>query len=243
MSLRIGLAGAAMLLAVLPAAGALPWQQAAPKQPDAEGASGPGGTSGLAGSGLAGSGLTGSGLTESGRVTIAGRAMPYLIHRLPVSSFPELPAAIAAVLNRRGCMIPQTYEAHHPENVIHGSLERPGSSDWAVLCAAKGTVSLLVFFDRQGMSAAGEQAQPMELIAVPETERLQAHDSSGVLGFDWAIDAASPGQVHAAREGLEPRPTRLDHDALVDTIVEQRRIYRFYEKNAWMSFGSGSPQG
>ena len=63
-------------------------------------------------------------------------------------------------------MIPQTYEAHRPENVIHASLQRAGSSDWAVLCAAKGTVSLLVFFG-------SEPAAPMELASAQETERLR----------------------------------------------------------------------
>ena len=83
-------------------------------------------------------------LNVSGRIVIAGQSIPYLVRHLPVSSFPEIPDELAVLLNRRGCLIPQTYEAHHPENVIHASLERPGSSDWAVLCSAEGTVSLLV---------------------------------------------------------------------------------------------------
>ena len=77
---------------------------------------------------------------------IDGHPTPYLIRHLPVSSFPDLPPAVQEQLDRRGCLIPQTYEAHQPENVVHASLERPGSSDWAVLCSAQGTVSLLVFF-------------------------------------------------------------------------------------------------
>jgi len=85
-------------------------------------------------------------LTESGQILIGGQMTRYLIRHLPVSSFPALPAAIQSQLDRRGCLIPQTYEAHRPENVIRASLERQGSSDWVVLCSAKGTVSLLVFF-------------------------------------------------------------------------------------------------
>ncbi len=157
---------------------------------------------------------------------IAGHSTPYLIRHLPVSSFPELPAAIQTELNRRGCLIPQTYEAHHPENVVHASLERAGSSDWAVLCSAEGTVSLLVFFGSRS-------AQPLMLISAPETERLQAHDPSGVLGFNWGIDPASPEQIHVARYGMEHRPLQLDHDALADSIVERRTVYHFYAKNVW----------
>jgi hypothetical protein len=152
-------------------------------------------------------------LTESGQILVAGRPTPYLIRHLPVSSFPELPAGVQALLNRRGCMIPQTYEAHHPENVIHASLERAGSSDWAVLCSAQGTVSLLA--------------------STPETQRLQTHDPTGVLGFNWGIDPASPAQVREAQSGMKPRPLRLDHDALADSVVEHRTVYHFYAKSAW----------
>jgi hypothetical protein len=162
---------------------------------------------------------------------------PYLVHHLPVSSFPELPASIVDLLNRRGCTIPQTYEAHHPENVVHASLERSGSSDWAVLCSVSGTVSLLVFFDSgtvMGSSKGQVKAQqPVVLASAAESERLQAHDTSGVLGFNWGIDPATPEQVHEAQSGLEHRPALVDHDALADSMVEHQTIYHFYAKATW----------
>jgi hypothetical protein len=167
-------------------------------------------------------------LVESGQIVVDGHSTPYLIHHLPVSSFPLLPAAIQESLNRRGCLIPQTYEAYHPENVVHASLERAGSSDWAVLCSADGTVSLLGFFGSRSASA-----QPLVLASAPETERLQTHDPSGVLGFNWGIDPASPQQVHEAQAGLEQRPARIDHDALADSIVERHTVYHFFAKNVW----------
>jgi hypothetical protein len=168
-------------------------------------------------------------LTESGKIVVAGRLTPYLIRHLPVSSFPELPAGIAELLNRRGCTIPQTYEAHRPENVVHASLERAGSSDWAVLCSVQGTVSLLVFFDG-GAEASG---QAVALASAPETQRLQAHDPTGVLGFNWGIDPASPEQVREAQNGLDHPPARVDHDALADSVIEHRIIYHFYAKSGW----------
>jgi hypothetical protein len=173
-------------------------------------------------------------LEESGQIVVAGRPTPYLIRHLPVSSFPELPGSIVNLLNRRGCVIPQTYAAHHPENVVHASLERSGSSDWAVLCSVGGTVSLLVFFDGgSGESETKAVQQPMVLASAPESERLQAHDSSGVLGFNWGIDPASPQRVHEAQIGMEHRPARVDHDALADSVVEHSTIYHFYVKPAW----------
>ena len=76
-----------------------------------------------------------------------------------------------------------------------------------------------------------------------ETERLQAHDPGGVLGFNWGIDPASPEQVHEAQIGMEHRPARLDHDALADSIVESRTIYHFYPRAAWTAAGNAGLAG
>ena len=165
-------------------------------------------------------------LNESGKVMMAGRSVAYLIRRLPVNAFPDLPDAVVAQLEKRQCLIPQTYEAHHPENVVHASLERAGSSDWAVLCSTNGEVSLMVFFG-------SAQSRPAILLTVAEKQRLQQHDSSGVLGFNWAIDPASPDAVHEAQSGLERKPPRVDHDALEDILIDQKNVYRFFSKGTW----------
>lgn len=164
-------------------------------------------------------------LTTAGQIAVDGRATRYLVRHLPVSSFPQLPPAVENLLNQRGCLIPQTYEAHQPENVIEASLERRGSKDWAVLCSVHGTVSLLVFF--------GNGAAPTVLATAPETERLEAHGADGVLGFDWGIDVASPERVHEAQMGMRHLPARLDHDALADSIIDQTTVYHYYAGDAW----------
>ncbi len=165
-------------------------------------------------------------LTETGQITLHGKKAPYRIRHLPVSSFPEMPPALATLLTQRSCLIPQTYQARGPENVIHGSFEGPGSSDWAVLCSQEGTVSLLVYFE----SAPGK----LQLLAsAPETERLQAHDVTGLLGFDWGIDPASPEQVREARAGMDHRPPPTGHDALAETIINRQTIYHYFMDHAW----------
>lgn len=165
-------------------------------------------------------------LTERGQITANGRTASYMIHRLPPNAFPSLPEAIATTVTARGCLIPQTYEAHQPENVVRGALERAGSEDWAMLCSNKGTVALLVF-----LSSAPDR--PIVLASAPETERLQTHDASQVLGFNWGIDPASPQQIHTAQIGLPHRPQPPDHDALADSIVDHKTIYHFYSKGKW----------
>lgn len=165
-------------------------------------------------------------MVESGQVVVEGQTAHYVIRRLPVSSFPELPEGVAQQLNQRHCMIPQSYQAHHPENVVHASLERAGSSDWALLCSVNGRVSLLAFF-----GSAPEK--PGVLATAPQNQRLQRHDRSGVLGFDWVIAPASPDAVHEAQSAMERRPQRLDHDALKDIAINGKTRYRFYSKGAW----------
>lgn len=165
-------------------------------------------------------------LSESGNVVSGGRSFPYLIHRLPISAFPELPAQIAGVLSQRGCMIPQTYQAHRPENVVHASLERAGSSDWAVLCSAQGTVSLLVFF-------ASTPEHPTVLATAPEQRRLQAQGGDKPLGFNWGIDPAALENVHEAQSSMGHRPSPPDHDALADSVIDHSTVYHFYAKDQW----------
>jgi hypothetical protein len=165
-------------------------------------------------------------LNTRGQILARGRSTAYLIRHLPVSSFPQLPAKVQSLLNQRGCLIPQTYEAHRPENVIEASLERPGSIDWAVLCSEHGTVSLLVFFE-------DSQSEPRLLASAEETDRLEPHGTNGVLGFDWGIDPATPAQVHEAQAGMQRPPPWIDHDALADSIVDQGTVYHYYAGKAW----------
>jgi len=163
---------------------------------------------------------------ESGRIEAGGHAMPYIIRHLPVSSFPQLPLAVQEELNRRGCLVPQTYEARGPENVVSASLERRGSTDWAVLCSSHGTVSLLVFF--------ADSAEPTVLATGRETARLQQDGASGVMGFDWGISAATPQQVREAQAGMRRKPPLLDHDALADSLIDQTTVYHYYSGGKWV---------
>jgi hypothetical protein len=165
-------------------------------------------------------------LVTRGHVTLEGQAHAYIVRHLPPSSFPDLPLAVAGELTERGCLIPQTYEAHRPENVIHGSFEKPGSSDWAVLCSVEGKVSLLVFF---GASPSRQAV----LATALETDRLQPQVSTGTLGFNWGIDTASPDTVHEAQIGLSPRPPRLDHDSIADSVIDHLTTYHYFTRGAW----------
>jgi len=167
-------------------------------------------------------------LDQSGEINFEGRVTQYRIRNLPVSSFPDLPLAIAAALISRGCIIPQTYEAKRPENVIHGSFERPGSVDWAVLCFTDGSrIALLVFF------ASGSADAPKVLDSASWMLCLEPRNGSGELGFGWGIDPASPRRIHDAQAAMPHRPPAPDHDAIADTTIDRGTVYHLYRNGAW----------
>jgi hypothetical protein len=166
-------------------------------------------------------------LVETGQATVEGKQISYRIRSLPVSSFPDLPGPVADALTARGCVIPQTYAARRPENVVHASLEKAGSSDWAVLCSARGEVSLLVFF------ASASSLEPTVLLKVAAKERVQSHAGSAEFGFDWGIDPASPRRIHEAQSAMSHRPLPPDHDCLADSIIDQKTVYHLYRDGQW----------
>ena len=155
---------------------------------------------------------------ETGFANLPGRPnVVYNIRLLPVSSFPQLPAQVAQQLGRMGCMIPQTYEAHEPENVIHGSFEKKGSDDWAALCSVNGVTTLYVFFQP-------DPAHPTPLRHQPDGQWL---------GRDWSQDYGSAW-------GIATRPARLmrpadstDHDGIEDAFVEKSTAVHYFLKGQW----------
>jgi hypothetical protein len=67
------------------------------------------------------------------------------IRRLRVENYPELPSAVAAVLQSRHCTIPQPNQKGPARNVIRGEFFGKGQKGWAVLCSGGGKSSILVF--------------------------------------------------------------------------------------------------
>lgn len=117
-------------------------------------------------------------------------------------------------------MIPQTYEAHEPENVIRGSFEKPGNNDWAVLCSVKSETTLYVFFG-------SNLAEPIAL-------RSQA--DSKWLGKDWSQDYGSAWGISTMPAYVMPRKDQLDHDGIEDAFVEQSAVVHYYANGHWATY-------
>jgi hypothetical protein len=159
---------------------------------------------------------------ETGQVQVAGKVRSYHLRRLPLSSFPDLPPSVSSILAQRGCMIPQTWEAHRPENVIHGAFYQAGHQDWAVLCSQRGESSLLVFRDGMGM--------PLELASYRDKDRLAPTTAAGQLGYAWAIDSASPTRLRQFAPGQ-----RFEHQGIEDSLVEYSSILHYWRDGQWLS--------
>lgn len=160
---------------------------------------------------------------ETGRVRLpTGADVVYRIRLLPLTSFPALPAIVAAQLDERKCMIPQTYEARTPENVVRASLERKGSDDWAVLCSVNGATTLYVFFQ-------SEPGNPMALRHQRDTEWLGS-EVLGAYGSAWGISRRGASQIRAARGAGH---LGVDHDGIDDAFVEKSSTTHYFQDGSW----------
>lgn len=155
-----------------------------------------------------------------------GKPIAWRIRLLPVSSFPDLPAAVAGELRRRQCMIPQSFEARQPENVIHGALRSPGSSDWAALCSSQGATTLLVFF-------AGAFESPSAVRTQADTAWLGAEPGSSVFGSAWGIAVRSAAELRSSPDLR--RGTAIDHDGIDDARLERSFTIQYFQAGRWIS--------
>lgn len=166
---------------------------------------------------------------ETGRFRAAdGHEESYRIRLLPVSSFPQLPEQVAAQLERMHCMIPQTFEAQQPENVIEGAFHAPGSSDWAALCSVDGTTTLHVFF-------AGHYDTPEPLRSQADTLWLGAQPGSSIYGSAWGIAVRRAGDLRASRS-LHVSGN-IEHDGIEDAHIEHSATVHYWQAGKWQTLG------
>jgi hypothetical protein len=169
---------------------------------------------------------------ETGRVRLpSGTEVVYRIRLLPLASFPGLPAVVVAQLDQKKCMVPQTFEARAPENVLHGALERKGSDDWAVLCSVNGATTLYVFFQSQ-------LAAPIALRHQRDSEWLGS-EVLGAYGSAWGISLSIPSRIRAAARASLAGFV-VDHDGIEDAFLEKSSTTHYFEGGSW-TVVEGSP--
>jgi hypothetical protein len=127
-------------------------------------------------------------------------------------------------------MIPQTYEAKQPENVIHGAFHAAGSDDWAALCSVEGTTTLYVF-------PAGQFDAPTALRSQPDSAWLGADPGETVFGSAWGIAARTAQQLRSSPEWRHL--LTIDHDAIDDAHLERTLTIHYDQGGKWLTLAAG----
>lgn len=146
------------------------------------------------------------------------RAERAIVH-LPLSTFPELPAAFVRELD--GCTVPQTYVTTRPHNVIHGTFASPQQLDWAVLCSRGGESVIRIWWG-------GPVQCPRELRPAPNQGYLQGIGDNQI-GFSRYLGTTD---FYSAEDGS----VKLEHDAIEDAFAEKASTIWLCRNGKWISF-------
>lgn len=158
------------------------------------------------------------------------------IVRLEPSAFPMLPPEVVAALAPRGCRIPQTVFASHPENVISGHFfDDPRPLDWAVLCSRNGRSAIVVVPGEAGdhlLAPGGREI--VEIHELPDATFLQVV-SPGRIGFSRSLSVASAERIATARARYgSPALPPLMHDGVEDAFAEKASIIWYRYAGRWL---------
>ena len=147
--------------------------------------------------------------------------------RLAPDAFPALPLQVRRDLTRRGCRIPQPYDAFGQQNVVSGALTGAGRRDWAVLCSVRGVSTILIY-------GAGH-ASPVDSLAAQADRRFLQTVGDGRIGYSRYVSVAGPRRVQraAVRNGARG-PASVDHDALEDAFEGKASTILYYLHGRWL---------
>jgi len=154
----------------------------------------------------------------------------HAVRSLPVSAFPELPAAFVRELMQVGCTIPQSGLAPRPYNVIHGTFAAAHQLDFAVICL-RGDQTVIKFW------WGGPARCPSEL-APGKNLNFMEGDGDKIV-FARSISTTDSYNVFTTDTSSTPRVVRLEHDAIVDTFSDKFATIWMCRGGRWISFESG----
>jgi hypothetical protein len=148
--------------------------------------------------------------------------------RLSPSTFRNLPAEVRTALERRGCTIPQPYDARGAEaNVISGRFTSTGQTDWAVLCSRERQSAILVF-DGKHFDQVDEIAQG------PDLQYLQVVSGGREIGYSRRLSLLTPSAIrqHFARGANVPQ--KIDHDGIEDRFIGKASVAWYRSSGKWV---------
>ena len=144
----------------------------------------------------------------------------------------NLPPAVRADRERRGCTVPQPLGVKSPENVIAGAFTRKGDTDWAVLCSIQRVSTILVYRDGS--------VQNVDRLAVsPDAAFLQVvdYDTHGnpIAGYSRVIGSADAKHILGHYQDFGgPKPPPMDHVGIEDSYVEKSSSIFYWYQGRWL---------
>jgi hypothetical protein len=147
--------------------------------------------------------------------------------RLKPSAFTNIPDAVRAELEHRGCTIPQPYGAAHPANIVSGRFTAAKQVDWAALCSRERISVILVF-------RGGSTTDVEELAREPDISYLQRIGDE-IIGYSRSIGVVDDKyiQEHHDPRSRTPLPP-LDHEGINDTFVEKASVVWYWSAGRWL---------
>jgi hypothetical protein len=148
--------------------------------------------------------------------------------RLTPAAFAGMGADLREALERRGCLVPQSFSNPVPHNIVRGRFTSAAQLDIAVLCSRQRASAILVF-------RGGSAALVAELAGRPDADFLQVVGSGAVVGYSRALGVADPTfiQQHHERYG-GPKPPPLDHDGINDIFVGKASVVWYWHNGRWL---------
>lgn len=152
------------------------------------------------------------------------------VRRAAPSEIPGLPGEVRTELERRGCRIPQPFDAKRIENFTQGSFFQRRGKDWAVLCSVARVSRVLVF-----PKGSSDEVQEVPGSRRKDAEYLQA-TGGGAIGFSRRIRAISPATAHRYQRTYAPKDehVRLRHDAIEDAFVQKASEVLYFDGDKWI---------
>jgi hypothetical protein len=170
-------------------------------------------------------------ITVSSSAQIAWDAADREVRRLPPAAFTQLPKNLVADLDRRGCTIPQVPSevsmSKALQSVIRGEFQKPGQTDWAVLCSVGRVSSILIFWN-------GSEVKPAEIAKRDDIDGLQGW-TGGEAVYSRLIDPVGKQYIMQHYQAYGgPKPPPLNHQGINDVFVGKASVVMYRYGGKWL---------
>ena len=159
-------------------------------------------------------------LIASALLLVSAGAFCEQFPRLAPSAFRELPRSVSVDLEKRGCVVPQTYTSTTPHNVVSGYFEGGKQKDWAVLCSDGKNSAVLVYWG-------GSTENVSALDSMPDKNSMQ-NIGNGKEGYSRRIKVVPPDKIKKKNPLAQ-----VSHDGLEIAFIEKGSTIHYFDKGKW----------